>query len=223
MNPFGYKYNATNIKFIVQNASTKFLTIFTTPVAPGAYIDLMLIPGVAEEDIKISLIKGELYFRLRTKDIKVFQSNVNLMSFDPTFTGFLNGNGITVGTGNPFDQSGTDVAGTYNCDLGMPLNSVVYLSAPDTINLAYAAEPITQPVIGVVKERPTSTTALVAYYGELPNQIGLITSATYYLDTTPGQYSATPPSSSGNIVQKLGFAKDSTTLVLFIDRDFVVL
>jgi len=222
MNVFAYRKNPTDITFVVQNITTRWINIFNNPVGPGAYIDLMKIRGISEEEIKSSLIKGELYYKFRTKSIKAFQSNVNLMSFDPVFTGFLNRNGITNGTGNPFEQSGA-VSGTYACSTNVNVNDVVYLTSSDYVDQAYAFEPFAQPVIGVVQSKPSLTQAVVMYYGELTGQSGLITTATYYLDVIPGKYSATPPSNPGNIVQKLGFAKDATTLVLLIDRDFVVL
>lgn len=222
MNVFAYLKNPTGLTFIVQNVTTKWISIFNNPIAPGAYIDLMKIRGISEEEIKSSLIKGELYHKFRTKSIKAFQSNVNLMSFDPEFTGFLNRNGITTGTGNPFQQSG-EVSGTYTCSVNVNINDVVYLTSSDYVDLAYAGETFTQPVIGVVQSKPQIDQAVVMYYGELTGQSGLITTATYYLDVVPGKFTATPPSNPGNIVQKLGFAKDANTLVLFIDRDFVVL
>lgn len=222
MNVFAYRRNPTDIVFIVQNITTKWINIFNNPVAPLAYIDLMKIRGISEEEIKSSLIKGELYYKFRAKQIKAFQSNVNLISFDPVFTAFLNRNGITTGTGNPFEQSGS-VSGTYTCSTNVNINDVVYLTSSDYVDLASATEPASQPVIGVVQSKPAIDQAVVLYYGELTGQTGLITTATYYLDVVAGGFTATPPSNIGNIVQKLGFAKDPTTLVLFIDRDFVVL
>ena len=222
MNIFAYRRNPTTLTFIVQNVKIKWISIFNNPVAPNGYIDLMKIRGISEEEIKSSLIKGELYHKIRTKSIKVFQSNVNLTSFDPTFTAFLNNAGITTGTGSPHADS-QNVVGTYTCGLDVNVNSVVYLASPDFVDLAHANNPTTQPLIGIVQSKPNQTTAIVMYYGELTGQSGLIPSATYYLDVIPGGYTTNPPSATGLVVQKIGFAKDPTTLVLFIDRDFVVL
>ena len=47
--------------------------------------------------------------------------------------------------------------------------------------------------------------------------------AAYYLSpTVPGGITSTPPSSPGQIVQKVGFAKDATTLVFNLRDPLVV-
>lgn len=46
---------------------------------------------------------------------------------------------------------------------------------------------------------------------------GLTPGAPYYLSTTPGLITATPPSGSGNLVQKVGVALSATELFLFPD------
>lgn len=65
-----------------------------------------------------------------------------------------------------------------------------------------------------------SVTAGVAAgsYGEFilmgvnPYYAGLTPGATYYLHTTSGQITITPPAAVGNIVQEVGFALDANTL-----------
>jgi hypothetical protein len=44
---------------------------------------------------------------------------------------------------------------------------------------------------------------------------GLTPGTTYFLATTPGTVTATPPASAGNLIQKVGFAKSATELVFF--------
>lgn len=46
---------------------------------------------------------------------------------------------------------------------------------------------------------------------------GLTPGATYYLHTTPGQITPTPPSGAGNLVQKVGVAVSATELFFFPD------
>lgn len=65
------------ISFVVQNitsAPTKIITIFNTSLYPGRTIDLMKIPGIAEEDIRASLIKGALKNKILNKELKVIIS-----------------------------------------------------------------------------------------------------------------------------------------------------
>ena len=224
MNTFAFlNQNPTTIKFIVQNINgTKFVTVFNIDIAPNQMIDLMSEPGISQEEIRNSLIKGELYNKIRVKDIKVLYSNVDLQSFDNTFNNFIqNVCQIPVGSGPP--GGNTAITGTYNCALDVDINDVVFLIGSDFVDLASANDPSLQPVIGIVQLKPTVSTAVVMYYGELGGLSGLIPSATYYLDVVPGAFTPNPPSTSGNIVQKLGFAKDANTLMLQIDRDFVQL
>ena len=83
--------------------------------------------------------------------------------------------------------------------------------------------PAKLPVIGFVIAKPTATTATVQYYGEASVFAGLIPDETYCLSTTPGGITNAAPSLPGDAVQRLGFAKTASTLVLMVDRDFVVL
>lgn len=115
------------------------------------------------------------------------------------------------------------VDGNYNCPITVIINDVVYLSSSDTVDKADADDGSKQPVIGFVVSKPTTTTAIVRYYGELAGFGGLITGSTYYLSITPGLITATAPTIPPVIVQRVGFAKSATTLMIMIDRDFTVL
>lgn len=111
--------------------------------------------------------------------------------------------------------------GVYACPSGVAVRDVVYLTGPDAVDLADADDPLKQPVIGLVRAKPTTTTAEVLYYGDLGGFTGLSPGSTYFLSTTPGQVALAPPEDPGSISQKIGFARDATTLVVFVDRDFV--
>ncbi len=54
--------------------------------------------------------------------------------------------------------------------------------------------------------------ALVYFEGSITGLSGLTPGARYYLSTTPGQLTTTPPSASGNVVQFVGVATSATTL-----------
>lgn len=100
---------------------------------------------------------------------------------------------------------------------------VVYLTAPDTVAPADNDDPPKQPVIGFIQQRLGPTSVIVQYAGELPGFSGLVSGATYFLGAAPGTITAVAPTVSPSTLQRIGFAKDSSTLVIFIDRDFVVL
>lgn len=100
---------------------------------------------------------------------------------------------------------------------------VVYLTAPDTVAPADNDDPPKQPVIGFIRQRLDASTVLVQYAGELSGFAGLVSGATYFLGAAPGAITPVAPTVSPSVLQRIGFAKDSSTLVIFVDRDFVVL
>jgi len=86
--------------FIVENIitnSNKTIRIFDYPVPVGTTRDLLRIPGVSEESIRASLLKGELRNKLRAKEIRVICSDVDLLQFNDTQKTFLMQAGITEG------------------------------------------------------------------------------------------------------------------------------
>lgn len=97
MNEFAnYKKRTTcfTVKNIVQN---KTVRIFTYPISPGETRDLLTIPGVAEADIRSSLLKGELLRKLLAKEIIVVCSDIDLLQFNDEQKAFLQESGIIEG------------------------------------------------------------------------------------------------------------------------------
>jgi len=120
-------------------------------------------------------------------------------------------------------SSGSDADfGIYTCLSSAAVGQVVYLSAADTVGLANATD-ATKLAIGVISSKNSSTQAVVQRDGECAVFSGLTTGDIYYLDTTSGGITAIAPSASGNIVQKIGTAKDPTTLEMDISGDFTQL
>ena len=123
-----------------------------------------------------------------------------------------------------FSPGSVVTTGTYTCPVGVAVRDVVYLSAADNCDLADADDSLKQPVIGIVNNKIDPTTCDVQYNGEIGGFVGLTAGVTYFLSTTPGQITVTPPSGPpGAIVQRVGFAKNTTTLVILVDRDIVIL
>lgn len=118
----------------------------------------------------------------------------------------------------------TSFNNVYNCPTTVSVGDAVYGTGPDSVDRAQANSISTVPAIGFVLAKPTTTTASVQYFGEVAGFSGLSTGSTYYLsDTVAGGITTTAPSTTGFIVQKVGFAKDSTTLVAVVNREFVQL
>jgi hypothetical protein len=115
-----------------------------------------------------------------------------------------------------------DGYGIYNCASSISVSNVVYLMSTSTVGLASAMD-ATKLAIGVVSSKNSSTIAVVQYAGENGSFSGLTAGAEYYLSVTAGVATSVAPNTTGNVVQKIGFAKNSTTLVIEIDEDFVQL
>lgn len=120
---------------------------------------------------------------------------------------------------------GALTAGLYNSASDVGVTNVVYLSASDTVAKARANGMATMPVLGFVSAKPTATTATVVQDGDLGGFSGLVPGAIYFASaTTAGGITADANSiPAGGVVQKLGRARNSTTLVLDVDSDFVEL
>ncbi|KKN37357.1 hypothetical protein LCGC14_0764180 [marine sediment metagenome] len=84
-------------KFIVRNRVSKAVMLFGQKVEPGGSYDLMTIPHVSESDIQHSLLKGTLRNKLSIGEIRVTESNINLVQYSPEFTIFLQNVGISLG------------------------------------------------------------------------------------------------------------------------------
>lgn len=75
----------------------KVVKIFHYPINPGQTRDLLAIPGVAEADIRASLLKGELRHKILAQDIIVVCSDIDLLQFNDDQKSFLQEAGITNG------------------------------------------------------------------------------------------------------------------------------
>lgn len=119
--------------------------------------------------------------------------------------------------------SSSAVVSTYTCASGVVPGDAVYISAVNTVALADATDETTAPAIGIVQSKPTATSCIVVRVGECTALSGLTAGTIYYLAKgTPGGISATPPVAPA-VTQKIGEAKNSTTLEVTADSDFVVI
>lgn len=124
----------------------------------------------------------------------------------------------------------TDAAFTANYELGVVLNSLVYITGTGTVALADASSTATMPARGVVSaiDYPAAGQALVVQQGEVPTFAGLTPGATYVASTTPGEIlpegSGDPafPSASGEVIQTVGVALNATTLIVDAEPEMVL-
>jgi len=128
---------------------------------------------------------------------------------------------VYVDVGTSSGSSPVAQAGVYT--LGSPalVGAVVYLTSADTVDLASASGTTPHvPAIGVIRSLQTHTSAVVATSGEVGGYVGLTPGAVYYLSpSTAGELVTPAPLVSGQRVQRIGFARNSTTLVVDMDLE----
>jgi len=93
-------YYKKNGCFIVRNITPdrkKTIKIFNYPILFNETRDILQIPGVAENDIRASLLKGELRHKILAKDIVVECSDIDLLQFNNDQKQFLLDAGIIKG------------------------------------------------------------------------------------------------------------------------------
>jgi hypothetical protein len=118
--------------------------------------------------------------------------------------------------------SGT-LSDTYTCPLTVAVLDAVYLSLANTVDKADANDPTKRPCVGIVRSKPTPTSAVVQVYGPLTGFVGLTPGASYYPSETPGLITAVAPTVAPTSVQPVGYAKNSTDLQVMVDRYFTLI
>src|SRR5208282_1352209 len=85
--------------FVIQNTSrqNKTITVFQYPINQWDTRDILQIPGVSEQDVRASLLKGELRHKILCGDIVVICSDIDLLQFNGNQKTFLQSAGITDG------------------------------------------------------------------------------------------------------------------------------
>ena len=126
-------------------------------------------------------------------------------------------------TGLPSRKGVLPVQGIYTVPSGVLLYDVVRATGASTADKADASDETKVPGIGIVVQKPDATTAVVQYVGEVKGLSSLVPGAVYFLSEIAGQITAIAPTASGAVAQRIGIAKDSTTLMLTIDPTYVVL
>lgn len=132
--------------------------------------------------------------------------------------GFNNRVDVTVTGGG-----GGGSTGVFSCPGAVAVNDIVYISAGDTVSKANATSLATAPALGVVLAKPSGVTAQVMFgASEVTSFLGLTPGATYYLSTVPGGVTTVPPAAPGNVVQRVGQARNATTLICQFGGAFYV-
>lgn len=103
---------------------------------------------------------------------------------------------------------------------GLTGSQVVYISGSNSVKLASANNITTSRIVGVVSGSSAITynsgsiVKVYTIYGDIFGGFSALNAgSTYYLSSTPGAISSTPPSGGGKTIFQIGIAKSSTELV----------
>lgn len=111
----------------------------------------------------------------------------------------------------------------FNCTAAEAVNDAVYLFTANEVRKADATDLTTAPAIGIIVSKTSATECNVSTDGECSTFTGLTPGALYFLAKgSPGQITTTPITGPG-IHQKLGEARNATTLMINVDSDFTEL
>jgi hypothetical protein len=99
---------------------------------------------------------------------------------------------------------------------GFAAGDVVYISGEDTYALADASAASTAEVVGIVESVPDTDTFVLLTSGYISTLSGLTAGTVYFLSTTAGEYTATEPSTVGEVSKPL-FVAVSATEAYFVN------
>jgi len=116
-----YSQNPLCFKVTNVNRDKKIIKVFHYPLPYACTIDLMQKKGIAEQDIKTSLLKGELNFKIRVGDILIDCSDIDVLTFNAAQKSFLYSAGINIGVEATTSGGGGGSVLDYAFKQGMPL------------------------------------------------------------------------------------------------------
>lgn len=161
--------------FTVMNVSPepKTIRIFNYPIPYRGTRDLLAIPGVAEGDIRASLLKGELRYKLLAGVIVVICSDIDLLQFNKTQLAFLQNAGVMNGLQIAYDQLDGYVQSLIGAGGGGGITPTEHKTLRQLIHF--------------IDEGPGDGFASGAYKVTLPTGNPFPTSMIWYLDNTMAQ------------------------------------
>jgi hypothetical protein len=163
------------------------------------------IVAATASDFTVSCATSDLTLGARATTITLNDSsNTSLSGFSASsIIGALNELKTSTGAG---------VTGSFNCISGIAVGDLVRVSASNTAHYASRSGTNRGRAMGLVTEKPTSTTCTVQFVGELAHFTGLTAGSDYYLGVD-GAISSSSSTTTGELHQWVGVAKNTTTLV----------
>lgn len=97
--PVNTPFIKRSTQFRVQNISSDGKTVrcFGFPILYNLTYDLLSINHISEADIRHSLLKGDLMIKIKQKEIRVVESDIDLLQFNEEQKAFLKSAGIIKG------------------------------------------------------------------------------------------------------------------------------
>ena len=136
------------------------------------------------------------------------------------------GNLTWLAAGGGGTADGVILPTSFTCPTGVSVRDAVYITGDDAVDKADASNPAERPARGFVASKPTAVTCKMQTSGEMTGFSGLVAGDAYVLDVTSGNIvdvSATSGFATGSIIQHIGWARNTTTLVIELDDEFTVL
>lgn len=127
-----------------------------------------------------------------------------IVLFDGTTGKLIQDSGVSIG-------ELTDTA-AYACDSGVSVNDCVYWDGA-ALQKSDKSNASTVPVLGIVKAKPSSTTAQLQFIGERTGFSGIVPNTRYYLGSSGG-ITSTATTTSGDYIVPIGIGKNSSTIEL---------
>jgi hypothetical protein len=106
------------------------------------------------------------------------------------------------------------LVGLYSATVDVAVRDMVYISGSYAVDRADNSVPGRAPIIGAAIAKPTSTSAIVTYFGVIDGYSGLTAGADIFLGTNGGIIEPPLPTTLGLVMQKVGQALSDTALLL---------
>ena len=117
--------------------------------------------------------------------------------------------------------AGADIIAA-GCTATEQVGDAVYVLSAGQVRQADAGSSTTSRVVGFIAVKPSATTCQVVTNGQFDGLGSLTSGATYFLSTTPGAITTTPPTGESEVIVQVGEALDATTLLVRPDSEMQI-
>ncbi len=224
LEPRGLKVISVSDTNAVQLARADGKSVSLTSYSPDreAYVDVLIPANGPTVVIRRVIYAGELHLINPENNeeavITMAAGALSVVDANGNSLGSL-GDGTSGGT-----SSGTTTDITLPCESNVQPYDAVYLSGPNVVSRAQSNSIATATLlVGFVVSKPTPTSATIRPSGILNGWNGLQAGRVYFLGLAPGAIDFNVPVTATQVVVRVGFAVNSTTLLIQPDPESIVL